>query len=114
MENIAKPTTPILLSKAILLFVTAFTVYKAGKDAAFKDWFRVQKGSVASCGPNVSDRSLYREGDMSKFNNDHYSRKNDQPANKESGNGCPHQQGASTLCDLTGCKRRLLFYRFAM
>lgn len=64
-------------------------------------WLLAKKNAVISCSPyrafNKSDK---------KFN-DHGSINNKNPADKNNGNGCTHQQGANLLCETTNSKRRV-------
>ena len=63
-------------------------------------WLLAKKKTVISC-------SLYRAFNKSdKEFNDHRSINNKDPADKNNGKGCTHQQGANSLCETTNSKRR--------
>ena len=108
-----KQTTQIkLVATGIMAFLC--TVFFAGyKINAAKikvdQWLLAKKKAVISCSPSGSfnaDRLMDRKSNDKNLN-DHRSINNKDPADKNNGNGCTHQQGANSLCETTNSKRKL-------
>ena len=72
-------------------------------------WLLAKKIAVVSCSSyrvfNKS-QSIDQQNSDKKFN-DHKSINNKNPADKNNGNGCSHQQGVNALCETNNSKRRV-------
>jgi hypothetical protein len=109
MKRITKKTIRHLLTITTLAFIMGFTAYKAVDVKAVEDWTGVRKEPAISCSPNElisPGPSLYQENRKVVSGKGHKQTKQHHPANKDS-NGCSHQAGVGTLCEMLGYKRRV-------
>ena len=98
------------LSVMALLCTILFAGYKINAAKIKVDqWLLAKKRNVLSCSSYGSfNRSqLIDQNNSDKKSSDHGSINNKDPADKNNGNGCTHQQGASSLCETTNSKRRV-------
>ena len=111
--KMTKQTTQIKLVVAVILAFLCTIFFAGYKINAAKikvdQWLIGKKNAVISCSPSGSfNRSqLINQDNSDKEFNDHRSINNKDPANKNNGNSCIHQQGANSLCETTNSKRRV-------
>lgn len=106
-----KQTTQI---KLVVTCTLAFlcTIFFAGyKINAAKikvdQWLLAKRNAVISCSPSGSFNANRLIDNNDERSDDHRSINNKDPADKNKGNGCTHQQGANALCETTNSKRRV-------
>ena len=87
------------------IFFAAFKINAA--KIKIDQWLLAKKNAVISCGPPRSFKVNRLMNSNDKEPNDHRSINNKDPAGKNNGNGCTHQQGANSLCETTTSKRRV-------
>jgi hypothetical protein len=98
-----KKTTKLnnLATICIVVLFSAIGFYELESIAARSgpsEWLRAKKETAISCSANPSTVEK-------KFNNEKASGNNSQPEDKNNGNSCPHQWGASGILCNTSNKR---------